>query len=180
MWTSDSWGTDAKTEAMDADALAPAANFETFFRDEYPRLVRAMVLLTASPAEAEDLAQEALTRAYERWEKVRGLESPLGYVYRTALNLNRKRLRRLAVRARIRLEAHHGGDPATAVEARNEVLRLLAALPSAQREAVVLVEWLGLDADEAGQLIGIAAASVRGRLHRARAVLQKLAGEDDE
>jgi RNA polymerase sigma-70 factor, ECF subfamily len=170
----------AKTQVMDAEAAAPAANFETFFQDEYPRLLQAMVLLTASPAEAEDLAQEALTRAYERWEKVRGLESPIGYVYRTALNLNRKRLRRLAVRARIQLETRYESDPAAVVEARNEVLRVLATLPSAQREAVVLIDWLGMDADEAGRLLGIEAASVRGRLHRARAGLRQLLGESDE
>lgn len=83
--------------------MAAPVEFVAFFREEYPRLVRAALLLTGSPQEAEDLAQEALSRAFERWDQVGAMDSPTGYVYRTAMNLHRKWLRRLAVRARARL-----------------------------------------------------------------------------
>jgi len=53
-----------------------------------------MYLLTGDRREAEDLAQEALVRAFERWSRVRSMANPPGYVYRTAINLNRNRLRR--------------------------------------------------------------------------------------
>jgi DNA-directed RNA polymerase specialized sigma24 family protein len=46
--------------------------------------VRALVIVSGAEAEAEDLAQEAFARALERWERVRVMESPVGYVYRTA------------------------------------------------------------------------------------------------
>lgn len=45
--------------------------------------------------------------------------------------------------------------------------------PGPQREALVLIEWLGYSAEEAGPLLGIQAASVRGRLHRAREGLRQ-------
>src|SRR5436309_11363177 len=68
--------------------------FDEFFADEYPRLGRAMYLLTADRGEAEDLAQEAMARVYERWDHVQAMASPPGYVYRVAVNLHRRRWRR--------------------------------------------------------------------------------------
>jgi RNA polymerase sigma-70 factor, ECF subfamily len=154
-------------------------DFGEFFRREYGRLARACLLLTGNPAEAEDLAQDALVRAYARWEDIRSMNSPEGYLYRTALNLNRKRLRRLAVRARHLVNAGARPSDAEAVESRLDVLRAVAALPRGQREALVLVEWLDLDIEEVAGLIGIAAASVRGRLHRARRTLRERFGGTD-
>ena len=76
--------------------------FESFFEQEYPSVIRALVLLTANPAEAEDLAEDAFARVWARWDAVGTMASPAGYVYRTALNLHRNRLRRLAVELRHR------------------------------------------------------------------------------
>jgi RNA polymerase sigma-70 factor (ECF subfamily) len=56
----------------------------------------------------------------------------------------------------------------------------LATLPRGQREAVLLVEWSGLDAREVGQILGIAPSSVRSRVHRAKASLASGTGETDD
>jgi len=154
-------------------------SFEQFFEAEYPTLARALLLLTGDPVEAEDLAQEALARAFERWARVGQMDSPAGYVYRTALNLHRKRLRHLRVRARQVLRSGGAEDPAGVVASRMEVQRALRAVSREQREALVLVEWLGLDPQEAGAVLGIEAVSVRGRLHRARAALREQLGGDE-
>src|SRR5207247_4027686 len=68
--------------------------FDDFFADEYPRLGRALYLLTGDREEAEDLAQELMARAYERWDRIQTMASPAGYVYRVATNLHRRRWRR--------------------------------------------------------------------------------------
>jgi RNA polymerase sigma-70 factor (ECF subfamily) len=68
--------------------------FDDFFADEYPRLGRALYLLTGNREEAEDLAQESMARAYERWDRIQRMASPAGYVYRVATNLHRRRWRR--------------------------------------------------------------------------------------
>jgi RNA polymerase sigma-70 factor (ECF subfamily) len=47
-----------------------ALDFEEFFRAEYGRLVRTVYLLTRNGAEAEEIAQEAMARTYERWDRV--------------------------------------------------------------------------------------------------------------
>jgi RNA polymerase sigma-70 factor, ECF subfamily len=153
-------------------------DFAEFFSREYARLARACLLLTGNTAEAEDLTQDALARVYARWDEVGSMDSPEGYLFRTALNLNRKRLRRLAVRAR-HLRDSIARDELDVAEERLDVLRAVAALPQAQREAVVLVEWLDLDVDEVAELLGIAQASVRGRLHRARRTLRERFGGSD-
>lgn len=166
-----------RMRAIDA-VIEEHEDFGAFFSREYTRLARACLLLTGSRTEAEDLAQDAFARVYERWTDVAAMESPEGYLFRTALNLNRKRLRRLAVRARhLRQDAHR--DELGVAEERLDILRAVAALPRGQREAVVLVEWLDLDTDEVARMLGIAPASVRGRLHRARATLRERFGGGD-
>jgi len=89
------------------------------------------------------------------------------------LNLNRKRLRRLAVAARRLMADRVERDDMASADDRMDVLRAVASLPFAQREALVLVEWLGYSAEEAGSLLGIEAVSVRARLHRARTSLRR-------
>jgi RNA polymerase sigma factor (sigma-70 family) len=164
-------------QTLEVDPTSP--DFGEFFRREYRRLARACLLLTGDPAEAEDLAQDALARVFARWDDIVAMDSPDGYLYRTALNLNRKRLRRLAVRARHVVTARASRDDVDVVEERLDVLRAVAALPPGQREALVLVEWLDMDIDEVAQLIGISAVSVRGRLHRARISLRQRFGGTD-
>jgi len=152
--------------------------FVAFFTTHYGDVARAMYLLTRDPVEAEELAQEALTRVYERWSRVRTMDSPAGYLFRTALNLQRKRARRLAVAAAIHWSGtRDGADPAQTVEDRSEVLRLLGALSVPQRQVVVLIEWVGLDTAPAATVLGIKPASVRTRLHRAKQALRAGTGE---
>ena len=172
-----------KSGGPESSARAEAANarsFEDFFEEQYVSVTKALVLVLGGELEAEELAEEAFARAWARWDLVCEMASPAGYVYRTALNLNRNRLRRLARELRRRERPEPGPDPAVHVATRDEVRRALAALPTSQREAVVLIEWLGLDPAEAGKILGIRAVSVRARLHRARATLHKQFGGSDE
>jgi RNA polymerase sigma-70 factor (ECF subfamily) len=148
--------------------------FEDFFLAHHERLLRTMYLATGDRHEAEDLTQEAFVRILERWEWVHGLEDPVGYLFRTALNAHRSRLRRLSVAARKALRPEPGTNEQEAAEDRTAVHRALAALPDGQREAVVLVEWLGMTDERAGAVLGVSAGAVRTRLHRARTALREL------
>jgi RNA polymerase sigma-70 factor (sigma-E family) len=165
------------TTAVQAEGVL---DFEGFFHAEHQRLFQALYLLTGNRHEADDLVQEALMRAYERWDRVGSMDSPVGYVYRTALNLYRSRLRKAAVRARRVFASIPTADASESVAISDEVHRALAAIPDAQREALVLTDWLGLDSEEVGRVLGIDASSVRGRLHRGRDSLRKRLGDADE
>jgi DNA-directed RNA polymerase specialized sigma24 family protein len=84
-----------------------ASSFELFVDAESARFHGALRLLTRDRAEAEDLMQEALLKVWERWRHVRALDDPTGYIYRTAMNLYRKRLRRAAVAIRPAIARPH-------------------------------------------------------------------------
>ena len=163
----------AKARHVDRDTA-----FADFFSEWYHRLAQSLVLLTGNSVDAEDLAQESFARAYERWNRVHLMESPIGYVYATARNLHRNWLRRRTREAR-RIFMMRGEEPdlSEASANRSEVLRLLGSLSRDQREALILVEWLGLDIGEVAQILGIESVSVRGRLHRAKTKLREQFGD---
>ena len=161
---------------LPTEALIPARDFESFFRAEYPSLCQALLLLVGDAFEAEEIAQETMTRVLERWDRVGAMDSPTGYAYRTALNLQRKRIRWLAVRARRWFASVPVVDIGPDAGERHDVRRALASLPEGQRAALVLVDWLDMDTDEAARVLGIKAASVRVRVHRARSALREALG----
>jgi RNA polymerase sigma factor (sigma-70 family) len=167
----------AVLQTLDVTGEAPA--FDDFFAERYGRLARACLLLTGSAAEGEDLAQEAMARVLERWDRVSAMEDPEGYLYRTALNLHRNAVRRLAMAARRQVFRESVDDPDDA-DRRVDLRRAIRSLPRGQREALVLVEWLGYTAEEAGRILGIDPASVRGRLYRARQSLRARYGGSDD
>ncbi len=161
---------------LSIEAITPARDFESFFRDEYRSLCQALLLLVGDPFEAEEIAQETMTRVLERWDRVGAMESPTGYAYRTALNLQRKRIRRLAVRAKRRFAPVPVADVGPAAGDRQDVHAALATIPEGQRAALILVDWLDMDAEEAAGVLGIKPGSVRVRLHRARSALRDSLG----
>ena len=165
--------------ALEEVTAVAVLRFEEFFQAEHVRLARALFLLTGSAAEADELTQEAMVRVYERWDRVRQMDSPQGYLFRTAMNLYRSRLRGLASRARHILQPAPSPDPAEVVQSRDSLSRALASLPTGEREAVVLVEWLGMDQEEAATALGIKHGSVRARLSRAKADLRRMLEDED-
>ena len=84
-------------KAPDKAMVTEPPTFEAFFEDQKERLLRVLSVITGSRAEAEDLAQEAFTRVFERWESVAAMEDPAGYLHRTATNLFRNQYRRMVV-----------------------------------------------------------------------------------
>lgn|SRR5919106_1850689 len=155
-------------------------DFDSFFQAEYRGLLRTMYLACGNRAEAEELAQATMVRAFERWDVVSAAASPRGYVYKMALNLHRSRLRHLAAALRHTEHLLSPTDPADVAVDRADTLRALRALRLQDREALLLVEWLGMSSDEAGQVLGVAASSVRGRVQRARESFRRILGEHDD
>lgn len=152
-------------------ATRTVETYEVFFEREYTALVRFAYLLCGDAAEAEEIAQEAMARVYERWDRVGSMASPGGYANRVALNLYRRRFR---IPRRLRqmggIASH---DPLDDVVTRSDIAAALDALPVGQRAAVLLVEWMGLDSNEAARILGVRPASVRSRVHRAKETLRR-------
>ncbi|HEX2029794.1 MAG TPA: sigma-70 family RNA polymerase sigma factor [Actinomycetota bacterium] len=166
------------------EAASPASTyaetgFEDFFQDESETLFRRLCLVTGNRAEAEDVMQDAFLSVYERWERVRSLEDPVGYLYRTAFNAFRKRSRRAAMALRRAMRAP-SGDEFAAAESRTIVSAALAKLTPRQRAAVVLTELLEFDSGEAGRILGIKPSTVRALSFQARESIRRGMGPPDE
>jgi RNA polymerase sigma-70 factor, ECF subfamily len=166
---------------LDQDGrVAFAESFDDFFEFEHERLLGALYLITGNLQEAEDLMQDAFVKMLQRWDLVRSLNDPTGYLYRTAMNTFRTRYRRarMAVR-RVAMVARDERDPYDEVETREDVRRALASLTPRQRAAIVLTELLGYPPAEAARALGIGPSTVRALTTQARAKLRGDAGGSD-
>lgn len=148
-----------------------AVHFETFFRDEYERLFRALCLFTGTTHEAEEVAQEAFVIVWERWDRVEGMDSPTGYLYRVAMNAARRRFRRGKL-IRHDVEEPSPVDDFQRVEDQDQAWRALRSLPPQQRAALILVGYLSCSSEEAAQILGNKASTVRVLTARARAAIR--------
>src|SRR5207302_791682 len=126
----------------------------------------------------EEVMQDAFLRLWERWPRVSTLPDPTGYLYRTAMNVFRSRLRRAAVALRKTAGRMPADDLLEAVEGRDAAVRAMAAITPRQRAAVVLTDLLGFTSEEAAEALGVAAVTVRVLASRGREGLRKAMGED--
>jgi RNA polymerase sigma factor (sigma-70 family) len=157
------------------DSETMEASFGVFFAEHYVRLYRALVLVTRSPDEAEEIVQEAFVRVWARWSRVSAMDSPDGYLYRTALNLHHQRGRQAARLARLlalwprqaREDALDRFDEVDTLE------RLVLQLPSRQRAALVITEYLGYDSAAAAEILGVQPGTVRMLVSKAKAQIRE-------
>lgn len=161
---------EAQHGPMDGRTVLPLS-FDRFFEQEQERLLRTLSVITGSRREAEDLAQEAFTKVFERWESVSVMDEPAGYLHRTAMNLFRNQYRRAKVAIGRAVGFGPPQDVFKAVEDRDAAARALGALTARQRAALVLTEALGYSGEETGELLGIKASTVWALTHQARTAL---------
>ena len=159
---------------------AASATFEDFFEAEGDRLFRALCLVTKNRHEAEEVAQEAFLKLWERWDRRGAIDDATAYLYRTAMNIFRNRYRRAKLGVRKAIGFAPRDDGLDAVEDRDVIRRSLASLSDKQRAALVLTDLLGFGAEEAGGVMGLNAGAIRTLASRARADLRQMAGDRDE
>lgn len=143
--------------------------FEDFYRSGRDRVARALALTLGDLHLAAEATDEAMARAYQRWDRVGRLDNPGGWVYRVALNWSFSVLHRRRQPAR----AVHDRDPQEiAAPAEPDVLAALAELDVRQRSVVVCRFYLGLNEAETAEALGIRPGTAKSRLHRALRQLQ--------
>lgn len=146
-------------------------SFERFYRAEYSRLVGLGYQLTGRRDAAEDLAQEAMLRAYRSWGKVSSYERPDLWLRRTLLNLSTSRWRRARTATRSFARLWPASEIAEPSADAIEVWQQVRTLPRRQAEVVALYYGCDLSVDEIATIIDCAAGTVRAHLARARATL---------
>jgi RNA polymerase sigma-70 factor (sigma-E family) len=137
-------------------------SFEAAFDELFPRAVRLADRLLGDRAAAEDVAAEALARAYARWSKVGGLSYRDGWVLKVATNLAIDRLRRRLPEVWPSMAA----DFEDGVELRIALNAALLTLAPRQRQAVALRYLGGLSDQEVAHALGISLGSVKTHIHR--------------
>lgn len=163
---------------MSDDASFP---FEEFVRSRSAHLFKLALLLTGQNwAEAEDLLQVALERAYRRRALLARDRSPEPYVRRVMVNASIDRRRWLRRRGEQPLEAALpqlvAGDGSGEYANRELLLRSLAGLPPRQRAVLVLRYWEDMSETEIASALGCSVGTVKSQASRGLARLRKLPG----
>lgn len=146
---------------------AERTEFEDWYAREHGPLVRALLVVTGDAELASDVVAEAFSRAYEKWERVRALGNPTGWVYRVAINLLRRRWRRSGLERRWLLRVGRPGSTVE-VEAVPELWTAIAGLPRRQREAIALRYVADLSERQVAEVMGIAEGTASATLAAAR------------
>jgi RNA polymerase sigma-70 factor, ECF subfamily len=162
---------------------------EVLVRRHQARAVQAAYLIVRARALAEDIAQDAFVRAYERIGQFEA-ERPFGpWFMRIVVNDAVKAASR-GKRRRERTIPFEEGDDAPAswlmdpetgpqelaeeAEARRRVWKAMEKLPPAQRAAVVQRYYLGISEAEMAQSGGSPPGTIGWRLHAARKALSRM------
>lgn len=153
--------------------VAESLSFEVFFNDEARTLFRRLCAVTGNSAEAEEIMQDAFLALWERWDRISGMEDPTGYLYRTAMNVFRKRTRRAVVAVRRAIAPAPDPAPFSEIDEQQDLVAALGGLTPRQRAALVLLDVLDYSSEEAGHALGIRAATVRGLASRARGAIRR-------
>jgi len=163
---------------------ATEADFDALYRAEWSRAVTTAVRFTRNRFRAEELAQEAFTRAFDRWRTVGAHPAPAAWVLRVVINLaiddarRDARVRITELEPRLELDDHSRHEDSTLTSL--AVSDALAALPAKQREAVTLRYLGGFEEAEIASALGVRPGTVKTHLKRGMARLREQLGPVDE
>ena len=169
----------------DADLLAGAragqtAAFGEIVDRHKDALVGYLCRLVGNRERAEDIAQEAFLRLYQRSQRYQERGLLKAYLFRIATNLVRSEERRAFRWDRIRelVRPASSGAPAQErellqSELRHKLERAIAALPLRYRSPLVLREIEGWNYRSISEALGCSEGTVKSRIHRARQALRE-------
>lgn len=172
--------------AASGGRTASADDFAQYVAARGPALLRLGYVLTGNAADAEDVVQDALSRAYPRWSRVSAAEDVDAYVRRMVVNAHVswwRRFRRRESPVETVRDRHEptGADAADAVLAGmsdQRLWRACAELPRQQRVAVVLRYYEQLSYAEIAALTDCAEPTARSRVFRGLGALRDLLDEE--
>ncbi len=154
-------------------------DFTGFYDATWSRTVACAYAMTGDLGEAEDLAQEAYSRAWPRWSSLREYDDPGAWVRHVVTRLAVSRWRRTRTAA-VFLARSRGPEPAPPTsETSPALVAALKQLPAAQRRAVVLHHLGELPVAEIAQIEHCPEGTVKARLSRGRAALASLLAPQD-
>ncbi|HUA40793.1 MAG TPA: sigma-70 family RNA polymerase sigma factor [Streptosporangiaceae bacterium] len=152
-------------------------DFEEFYLANYGRTVAIAAAVLGSRLEAEDVAQEAFTRALARWSRLSRYELPEAWVRQVALRLaidSGRRVRR-TIRVTVKMAAQrHLPQPDAADSLPFTALGdALKRLPPQQRQLVALYYLADMSVADIARESDVAVGTVKARLASARQHIER-------
>lgn len=132
-------------------------SFTRFVKETEPQLSYALAAAYGPEVGAEATA-DALTYAWEHWERIERMANPAGYLYRVGQSCSRRYRRPRVLFPRVEPGESEYGEPALPPALEN--------LTRNQRVAVVLIHALGWTEREAAELMGISRSTLRTHAER--------------
>lgn len=160
------------------------SGFAAFCDAEYGKLVGLLSFYCHRREVAEELAQEALVRAWQNWSRLRRMENPRGWLIRIALNLGTSHLRRLMAEHRAMQRLHSTAasqsqavSPGPDVEGTYLRARLFE-LSQRQRTALVLRYYADLPFVAIADIMGVPVATAKSLVQRATSKIRQREADD--
>jgi len=166
-------------EAVQDRGSVDAADFDDFYRAEFPRLI-VLARGLCTPTLAEDVAQEAMLVALRRWRFVARLERPDLWVRRVCINLAVSSFRRRMVELRAVVRLTGRSEPEPLSDATEELWEAVRSLPERQAQAAALRFAHDLPVADIADVLGCTEGTVKQHLSRARHTLGSALGRADE
>jgi RNA polymerase sigma-70 factor (ECF subfamily) len=177
------------SDATDAELLAACVDEPALFAELYDRhagVVFRFLVRRVGRDVADELLGDTFRIAFERRMSFDGrYSSARPWLYGIASNLlsrhRRTEARRLRATARLAAARPPDGDVervVAAIDAHDEwtaVSEVIATLPGAERDALLLYAWEELSYEQIAVAIGIPVGTVRSRINRARTRLREAA-----
>ena len=145
------------------------AAYDAFYSGSWGRLFGQAYVLTGDRETAQDLTQEALLRAWRRWDRIAGYEDPEGWTRRVLHNLCIESWRRGRTRS-----AHRAVEAPAAPDApvhHHQLAQAMRDLPGDQARALLLHDGLGMTVPETAAELAVPEGTVRSWLSRSRKVV---------
>jgi RNA polymerase sigma-70 factor, ECF subfamily len=146
-----------------------------------PRLLRSACLLCGSEADAHDLVQDTFVQAFRSAHRFQGRSSVYTWLHAILLNLTRhyhRDRKRLVFDDQLARQdipaAEEGPSRLDADAAAGALIEALKCLTREHREVLVLRFYENMKVGELAAHLGIAAGTVKSRLHYGLAEMQRL------
>lgn len=167
--------TTAKSESADTTSVVlRESDFASFYDARYTSIVRALSITLGDPGWGQEAADEAMTRAFDRWHDVSTYANPSGWVYRVGLNWGRSWHRRL--NRRLPWSADEAVLPQTTDVALNAALK---DLDIKYRSVVVCRYLLDWSTAQTAEALDLADGTVKSRLAEGLTRLRVELGDSD-
>ena len=157
---------------INVSRLSDVDDLDQLFREQAPRMWRALTAYTGSRDVAQDAVAESFAQAIARGGEIR---SPERWVWKAAYRIAAGELKRRGTLTELVID-----DPVTVDEPAWEVRAALARLSPMQRSAVVLHYYAGYQASEIARITGSTTAAVWVHLSRGRRYMARVLEENDD